>query len=286
MTMKKLFDDPESNWIEIPNDLLINTTKNRQQAIIEAVYNNIELFFKDNHYLEERAIVTPTTNDDVDIVNEIVLRMIPTISRTYFSSDTMCNSTISLEELQVMYPAEFLASIKQNGVPNHQLTLKVDSPIMLMRNIDQTNGMCNGTRLIITQLADKVIEAIIISGTNKGTTVYIPRIIFNVKDPKWPFTLKRKQVSVRLCYAMTINKSQGQTLNKIGIYLPRPVFSHGQLYVALSRATSRSGVRILIENPNNEHSNYTQNIVYTEIFNDLCIPLLKYFFHLTNFFPK
>jgi ATP-dependent DNA helicase PIF1 len=190
----------------------------------------------------------------------------------------MCNSTISLEELETMYPLECLNSIKQNGIPNHELTLKIGCPIMLMRNIDQTNGMCNGTRLIITQLAEKIIEAIIIAGSNTGTTVYIPRIIFNAKDPKWPFTLKRRQFPIKLCYAMTINKSQGQTLSKIGIYLSCPVFSHGQLYVALSRATSRSGVKILIENQSNEHQNYTRNIVYTEIFSDLGMYYYKDYF--------
>ncbi|TVU41957.1 hypothetical protein EJB05_15519 [Eragrostis curvula] len=68
---------------------------------------------------------------------------------------------------------------------------------------------------------------------------------------------------------MTINKSQGQTLDRVGVYLPSPVFSHGQLYVAFSRITSPDGLRVLIENSPAEHANSTHNVVYKEIFSDL-----------------
>lgn len=57
---------------------------------------------------------------------------------------------------------------------------------------------------------------------------------------------------------MTINKSQGQTMSNVGIYLPEKVFSHGQLYVALSRATTRDGIKIVGEG--------LDNLVYKEIF--------------------
>jgi ATP-dependent exoDNAse (exonuclease V) alpha subunit len=67
---------------------------------------------------------------------------------------------------------------------------------------------------------------------------------------------------------MTINKAQGQTVHNLGLYLPTPCFSHGQLYVALSRVTARSKFKALIENPHMEEDDgvYTSNIVYREIF--------------------
>jgi ATP-dependent exoDNAse (exonuclease V) alpha subunit len=65
---------------------------------------------------------------------------------------------------------------------------------------------------------------------------------------------------------MTINKSQGQSLSQVGLYLPRPVFSHGQFYVAVSRVKTRSGLKILALDENGEVSNLTTNIVYPEVF--------------------
>lgn len=88
-------------------------------------------------------------------------------------------------------------------------------------------------------------------------------------DSKWPFVLKRRQFPISVCFAMTINKSQGQSLDNIGLYLPRPVFSHGQLYVAISRVTSRSSLWILIIDDDGERSSSTKNIVYKEIFTNL-----------------
>jgi ATP-dependent exoDNAse (exonuclease V) alpha subunit len=64
---------------------------------------------------------------------------------------------------------------------------------------------------------------------------------------------------------MTINKSQGQTLSSVGLYLNKPVFTHEQLYVAVSRATSRSGLRILIEDDDGSCETKTRNIVYQEV---------------------
>ncbi|KAH7665981.1 DNA helicase protein [Dioscorea alata] len=178
-------------------------------------------------------------------------------------------SSTSMNAHEPLYSTEFLNTLKFTNVPDHELNLKLGCEIMLMRNISQGNGLCNGTRLIVTQIHPNILEAKIISGSNIGDKVYIPRIIMAIEDKKLPFVMCRKQFPVRLSYAMTINKSQGQTLDIVGLFLPKPVFTHGQLYVALSRVTSATGLKILILDDNGKNTNKTKNVIYKEIFDNI-----------------
>ena len=133
---------------------------------------------------------------------------------------------------------------------------------MLLRNIYPSEGLCNGTRLICRSLQKHVIEAEIITGKYAGSRVFLPHLTLSPSNTDLPFILKRRQFPVQPAFAMTINKSQGQTLSKVGLYLPTPVFSHGQLYVACSRVTTQKNLKVLI----NERVGFTKNIVYPEVF--------------------
>ena len=124
---------------------------------------------------------------------------------------------------------------------------------MSLRNLDPPR-LCNGTRLTVKNIMPHVLEATILTGPGTNEDIFIPRIPLMPVD--MPFEFKRLQFPVRLSFAITINKSQGQSLGVVGLYLESPCFSHGQLYVGSSRVGSAQNLYIFVNNGKN------RNIVY------------------------
>jgi len=192
----------------------------------------------------------------VNFLNTQIVKVVPGQEHIFLSID----SVETRDDEAMAIGTEFLNTITLAGMPPHRLALKVGVPVMLLKNIDATSGLCNGTGLIISRLARRLIVAQIIGGAHAGNIINILRITTTTNRLKWPFTLQRRQFPLELAFAMTINKAQGHTMKIVSIFLPEPIFTHGQLYVALSQATRVNDVFVFCLN-----GRMMTNVVYTEL---------------------
>jgi len=239
--------DPDN--IAIPRGLgkVINTLEELKAEVYPCLATNAVR----TEWLAERAILSPL-NTNVNQLNDWLMRAFPGEEKVYKSVDTaLC------EEDAVNYPVELLNSLELSGMPPHILHLKIGVPVMILRNLEPPKT-ANGTRCIITRLHTNVIEAAISCGPYRGEVVLLPRIPLIPSDSELPFQFRRLQFPCKPCFAMTINKAQGQTFAAIGIDLSVPCFSHGQLYVAASRVGTSA--KLSIKAPNG----ITRNVVYPE----------------------
>ena len=169
-----------------------------------------------------------------------MINQIPGEAKILLSADSVDSNQAA------MYPTEFLHSITLASLPPHHL--KKYASVILLCSLDPTQGMCNGSRLTIIEILHHVIDAEIATGTHRGNRVFIPRIVKILSETDFPFVMRRKQFPIRREFCISINKGQGQSLNSVGIFLPSPdaIFSHGQLYVALSRVQNPRGLKLLV----------------------------------------
>ncbi|KAL0349932.1 UNVERIFIED_CONTAM: ATP-dependent DNA helicase PIF1 [Sesamum radiatum] len=250
----------EDNMIRIPNSMAIPFEGEHSiHHLIESTFPDLGSHTYDPEYMMDRALIIPL-NDDVNKLNERMLQAFTGEEEvTYYSFDSVS------EDMNNLYLPEFLNSLLPGNLPPHKLTLKKGAPIMLLRNIDPKIGLCNGNILICRRFGRNIIDAEILTGQFKGARVFLPRIPLKTsEDAKMPFKMIRRQFPIRLSFALTINKSQEQTIPNVGIYLPEHVFSHGQLYVALSRGVSERTTKVLVikEKINGIEGTYTRNVVF------------------------
>jgi len=154
-----------------------------------------------------------------------------------------------------------------SGIPSHKLVISSGMVVVVMRNLDPSRGVMNGTRMIVSD----------ISKSGRVVTLFHPRVSSGEKqryDPTRPFLMHRVKFScrlggkghfmsrlqfpLRLGYAVSIHKSQSITLDRVVVDLRSGVFEHGQLYVALSRVRQGADVCFLLR----EDQESIRNIVY------------------------
>ncbi|XP_063990617.1 uncharacterized protein LOC135169496 [Diachasmimorpha longicaudata] len=238
-----------------------------EQCIASNNDDIVEVIFK--KLIDERRFgdlaktaVLAARNVDVDEINCNVTKLLDeTTERLYTGIDSVENCDNG--DINDAILPEYLNTLNPPNFPPHELRLRKDSIVMLLRNLSINEGLCNGTRLQIIELANNLLRCRILNGDKMGDIVFINRVTLYCENI-FPFTFKRRQFPVKLGFAMTINKSQGQTFDKIGIDLRKDVFNHGQLYVAFSRVCSWETLKIFLGSERD--SNTVKNWVYTELY--------------------
>ncbi|KAK9732804.1 hypothetical protein RND81_04G023600 [Saponaria officinalis] len=253
----------EEDYVEVPADIVKSIASEHSDPLAEITSMLFEELAAGNCRSEAfttQAILTPM-NEDVDALNSILIEKFPRQAVHYKSFDTMLDDSCNI------YPSEFINKLCPGGMSPHDLVLKENCPVILLRNILPSFGLCNGTRLVCSRFFPNLIDCIIVTGHHKGEHAFIPRVKLRPSTSNgYPFQFQRKQFPIKLSFAMTINKSQGQTLNRVAIYLRQPCFSPGQLYVALSRARRSTQVSVYAtKNKSRMPITYLKNVVSYDV---------------------
>jgi ATP-dependent DNA helicase PIF1 len=164
---------------------------------------------------------------------------------------------------------DILNSCNKTQVPTHTLVFKVNDVCIVLRNLPALK-LATNTRVRIVRIFTYLIVARTLNEPQERV-VGIPRIRFKFRSHNGnSFQITRTQFPLRLAYAMTINKSQSQTLGKVLLDSTEPSFAHGHTYVALSRIRDVNNIRILIGSDKlHDHNGILvptlTNIVYPEM---------------------
>jgi len=224
--------------------------------------------------LSGKAILT-LTNSTTTEVNNVCLVNLRTEERVYLANSTaLPNDPVGEGQPYSVPPQELINTLSHRSLPPHELKLRFGCRVMLLRILAVKSGLCNGTMMKVLQFYNNSIIVKILNGVRTGQVEYLFRVKLTAQHRNYPVNLQRNQFPIHLTFSMTINKSQGQSFDRVGIYLDRGVFSHGQLYVALSRAKRKDDLCLCIgKQPTLRRSIalsevIVQNVIYHELLHD------------------
>jgi len=200
-----LANDPsQAGSITIPTDI-------NQHRALEPFYGHIyppallTRAYIDQNTFRDRAILT-VRNDTVAEINDNILNRLTGPATEFYSTDEVEANGLNANPAQAP-PPELLQTFNPPSLPPSKLRLKVGAPVILLRNLYPKQGLCNGTRMVVTHIGRRCIEARILSGTFDGQLRLIPRIRLTSTEGELPYVISRRQFPLRLCFAMTVNKS-------------------------------------------------------------------------------
>lgn len=204
--------------------------------------------------------------------NAVAQDLNPNDAHLLRSKDTFSEVDDLHGHIKKMLNKALLNDFKKSGIPNHELTLKVGDICLVTRAIKSLE-LANNSRVQIVSIFTHSVEIKTI-GEDSERTLRIPRIPFKFRLKYGSsYQLTRTQFPLRLAYAMTYNKCQSQTLMKVLLDITNPPFSHGQLYVPLSRVHDSTKIAIYLKHDQLSPSLDTttgympmiDNIVYQEV---------------------
>jgi hypothetical protein len=186
------------------------------------------------------AMVLTLTLDDADVVNNYCIQNVVGCERQLYAADTFLNC-----KHPDVYPKEIVSGMRMPGAPPSCLRMKLGARYMIIKNM--MKSVFNGVRCQLVAFAgNKCAFVKLISGPGAGQTILLPACVFTItaEQSGLPFNIRRRQLPLILAYAVTVHKAQGQTLSKVGLFLTTAIFTHGQLYTALSRTRGWSNIAV------------------------------------------
>jgi hypothetical protein len=216
-----------------------------------------------------KCCILAATNQQVDVWNEFVQSMNSQEPHILLSYDEFCQVDDPHGHIGRMVTRDVMNSFTDSGkCPPHQVVLKVNDLCILMRAVNKEEKFTTNTRVLVVAITQNIVRVCTLDPSYRRYC-NLPRFLFKLRLPFGKsFTMTRRQFPLRLAYALTMNKCQGQTLERCVVDLTHPPFMHGHLNVALSRIRNASQIALYVTSDqyvDDSTDVYTVNVVYPEI---------------------
>lgn len=197
--------------------------------------------------LDTNATILSSSNVNVDRWNATVQNLNLNEAHNLKSKDSFSEVDDEHGHIAKMLTIHTLNAFQKNGVPHHELILKVDDICIITRSI-KCLRIANNMRVRILAIHTHIVEVCVVGREDAGEPpIRIPRIPFRFRLKYGEsFQVTRIQFPLRLAYAMTFNKCQSQTLYKVLLDITTPPFAHGHVYVTMSRVRDCHKIRLFL----------------------------------------